>query len=222
MRYHVLQHVPFETAGLLADEIRRRGHSLQTIALYDKDPLPSLSDYDVLIVMGGPMSIHDEGEYPWLAAEKTLIGSSIREGKRILGICLGAQLIAAACGAKVYQNPHKEIGWWPVKWADGTTTTVFHWHGETFDLPSGAVRLASTEACVNQAFSLGDRVLGIQFHPEVTAEILSGMVEQEGWELADSGDAPWVQRPDQILSPPAGSADHGIEWLLDWLWPIRV
>jgi GMP synthase-like glutamine amidotransferase len=243
MRYHVLQHVSFETAGLLADEIRARGHLLSTTALYDQEPLPSLAEFDVLIVMGGPMSIHDEADYPWLVAEKELIAAAIRGGKRVVGICLGAQLIAAACGARVYGNPVKEIGFWPVKWmnpafagasaGEGGEEVVFHWHGETFDLPDGAVLLASTEACVNQAFSLGDRVLGIQFHPEVTAEIIRGMVEHEGWELVEAGKTPFVEWPERILSRAremertrerdGGMAANGkIGWLLDWLWPIRV
>jgi GMP synthase-like glutamine amidotransferase len=217
MRFHVLQHVSFETPGALADEILQRGHSLQTTALYDQDPLPSLADFDVLVVMGGPMSIHDEAEYPWLVAEKTLIRAAIGEGKKVLGICLGAQLIAAVCGARVYRNPVKEIGFWPVRWVDGAEEIVFHWHGETFDLPDGAELLASTEACVNQAFSLGDRVLGIQFHPEVTGDIIRGMVEHEGWELAEAGSAPYVQGADQILAAEREWGRHGIEWLVEWL-----
>lgn len=118
MRFHVLQHVSFETAGALGDEIRQRGHSLHTTAVYDQSPLPSLAEFDGLIVMGGPMSIYDEVEFPWLVAEKKLIGAAIREKKKVLGICLGAQLIAAVCGARVYKNAQKEIGWWPVKWAN--------------------------------------------------------------------------------------------------------
>jgi GMP synthase-like glutamine amidotransferase len=222
MRFHVLQHVSFETAGALGDEIRQRGHSLQTTAVYDHNPLPSLAEFDGLIVMGGPMSIHDEVEFPWLVAEKKLIGAAIREEKKVLGICLGAQLIAAVCGARVYQNAHKEIGWWPVKWADGTEEVVFHWHGETFDLPAEAWLRASSVACLNQAFSLGDNVLGIQFHPEATGEIIRGMVEHERWELSPAGDAPWVQPADQILGYPGEKAVHRIEWLFDWLCPIQV
>src|SRR5580700_5365492 len=168
MRFHALQHVSSETPGLLAVEIRERGFALRTTALYDHEPLPSTGEFDVLIVLGGPMSIHDEAEYPWLRDEKELIGAAIREGKKVMGICLGAQLIAAVCGARVYPNPQKEIGWWPVRWVgpacasasagEGCEEVVFHWHGETFDLPVGAALVASTEACVNQAFRLGDTV----------------------------------------------------------------
>jgi len=222
MRYHVLQHVSFETPGILADEIRRRGHLLRTTALYDRELLPDLAEFDALIVMGGPMSIHDEAEFGWLVAEKELIRAAITAGKKVLGICLGAQLIAAVSGARVYQNLVKEIGFWPVRWADGTEEIVLHWHGETFDLPDGAKLLASTEACVNQAFSLGDRVLGIQFHPEVTGDIIRGMVEHEGWELAEAGSASYVQSADQILSIAGRRSNHEIKWLVDWLCPIQV
>jgi GMP synthase-like glutamine amidotransferase len=231
MRFHSLQHVSFETAGLLADEIRERGYSLRTTALYDQEPLPLTGDFDVLIVMGGPMSVHDEAEYTWLRAEKELIAAAIREGKKVLGICLGAQLIAAVCGARVYPNPQKEIGFWPVRWVGGDlgpagavetgagvlekTETVFHWHGETFDLPAGAVLLASTEACVNQAFSLGDRVLGVQFHPEVTTEIIEGMVKHEGWELVEGR---YIQSAGEIMKGAEGlNGGRVMEWLRGWL-----
>ena len=164
MRFHCLQHVSFETPGLLADVIRERGSFDADDGALRQSRCRRRADLDVLIIMGGPMSIHDEAEYPWLRAEKELIAASIREGKKVLGICLGAQLIAAVCGARVYPNPQKEIGFWPMGWRNGgfgpaeEVEMVFHWHGETFDLPEGAVLLASTEACVNQAFSLGDRV----------------------------------------------------------------
>src|SRR5579872_4106629 len=118
MRYHSLQHVSFETPGLLGDFIRARGDSLSATALYHGHALPVTDDFDVLIIMGGPMSIHDEEDYPWLRAEKELIAAAIREEKKVLGICLGAQLIAAVSGARVYRNPVKEIGFWPVRWRD--------------------------------------------------------------------------------------------------------
>ncbi|HEV3325269.1 MAG TPA: type 1 glutamine amidotransferase [Puia sp.] len=224
MRYHCLQHVSFETPGLLIGLIREKGHSLRTTALYREEPLPATADFDGLIIMGGPMSIHDEDVHSWLRAEKELIAAAIREGKKVLGICLGAQLIAAALGARVYPNLQKEIGFWPVQWTEagvspglGPRAAVggpggaragealfFHWHGETFDLPAGAVLLASTPACVNQAFRFGDKVLGIQFHPEVTPEIIREMVEQEGWELVEG---PYIQSAEKILE--AGQAEAG-------------
>jgi GMP synthase-like glutamine amidotransferase len=211
MRFYCLQHVAFETPGLLTGVVRKKGYSLRTIALFDNEPLPSTADFDGLIIMGGPMSIHDEDIYPWLRAEKTLIAAAIREGKKVLGICLGAQLIAAVLGARVYPNPQKEIGFWPVRWTEAAgkgrpEEIFFHWHGETFDLPAGAVLLASTKACTNQAFLLGDRVLGVQFHPEVTPEIIRAMIAHEGHELVD---APYIQPAATMLETGAHSVGMG-------------
>jgi GMP synthase-like glutamine amidotransferase len=229
MRFHCLQHVPFETPGILSDLLREKGHSLQYIHLYRGDPLPSINDLDGLVIMGGPMSVHDEEEFPWLSAEKELIAAAIRGDKKVLGICLGAQLIASVSGGRVYPNPHKEIGFWPVQWtatamqlfpglrelatrpaAQQIAAPLFHWHGETFDLPPGAILLASTGPCLNQAFRLGPHVLGLQFHPEVTPGIIREMVTHEGHELVP---APYIQQAATILQqlPDPQAA----EWPLD-------
>ena len=226
MHFYCLQHVPFETPGIITDLLGERGHSLQCIHLYAGDPLPSEKDFDGLVIMGGPMSVHDEEQFPWLSAEKELIAAAIRGKKKVLGICLGAQLIAAVSGGRVYPNPQKEIGFWPVRWAasgnlppnlrdlasllqDLASLPVFHWHGETFDLPPGALLLASTDPCVNQAFLLGDHFLGIQFHPEVTPDIIREMVKHEGDELVP---APYIQSANDILRQlPAPAA----AWSLD-------
>ena len=207
MRFHCLQHVPFETAGILADRILEKGHSLKVTHLYRGDMLPADNEFDGLIIMGGPMSVHDETEIPWLRTEKALIAAAIGKKKKVLGICLGSQLIAEVSGARVYTNPYKEIGFSPVQWTEtaiqrfpalqeAASLPVFHWHGETFDLPPGALLLASTTACVNQAFLLGDHVLGIQFHPEVTPGIIRDMVLFEGHELVP---APYIQSAEEIL-----------------------
>jgi GMP synthase-like glutamine amidotransferase len=218
MRFHCLQHVPFETPGVLADRLRIQGHSLQYTCLFRGDPLPSEKDFDGLIIMGGPMSIHDETEFPWLRPEKQLIATAIREEKMVLGICLGAQLIAAVCGARVYPNQHKEIGFFPVQWTeaappglrDWETRPLFHWHGETFDLPKDTVLLASTPVCPNQAFRLGKNVLGLQFHPEVTPAIIRDMITHEGHELVP---APYIQSAASILQLLPHPEDSN--WALD-------
>src|SRR5579871_6354431 len=148
IRFHCIQHVPFETPGNIQIWAKEKGHSLSYTHIYNNEELPAINDFDVLIIMGGPMSIHDEKEFSWLKKEKEFIKSAIQENKKILGICLGSQLIADALGAKVYNNKEKEIGFMPVKFfKDNSEEIVFHWHGETFDLPEGATLRASTEAC---------------------------------------------------------------------------
>ena len=187
MRVHYLKHVPFEGLGAILPWLKEREWQVSLTELYRDEPLPSINDIDWLIVMGGPMSAHDESKYSWLKAEKDLIGQAIATGKPILGVCLGSQLIADVLGSKVYKNPEPEIGWFPIDLSEKATShelgrlippqvEVFHWHGETFDLPQGALHLASSQACENQAFVYGDRVLGLQFHLETTQETLEALV----------------------------------------------
>ncbi|MCS6925865.1 MAG: type 1 glutamine amidotransferase [Candidatus Binatia bacterium] len=176
MRVHYLQHVPFEGLGYIAPWLQARGYEITGTRFFASATLPEVHDLDLLIIMGGPMSANDE-ELPWLRPEKLFIRRCIEAGKAVLGICLGAQLIASALGARVYRNPEKEIGWFPVHGVSShgrslfrvpPLFTAFHWHGDTFDLPPGAVRLARSEACENQAFQLGRSVIGLQFHLEMT------------------------------------------------------
>jgi GMP synthase-like glutamine amidotransferase len=155
------------------------------------------------------MSVNDEDRFPWLAAEKRFIGAAVRAGKPVLGVCLGAQLIASAVGARVFANPQKEIGWFPVQGINTggdahfhfpPSATVFHWHGETFDLPAAAVHLAQSEACPNQAFQLGRSVIGLQFHLETTPASSRDMVDNCRDELIP---AKYVQSEEQILAADA-------------------
>ena len=170
MRIHYLQHEPFEGLGGIEAWFRERGDAIASTHPYRGDVLPTLDDFDWLVVMGGGMSVNDEAELPWLVPEKALVRRAIAANKRVLGVCLGAQLIASALGARVYKNAVKEIGWWkltrepeaaghPLGAALPDGSEVFQWHGETFDLPPGAVRLARSEACLNQAIAVGARVL---------------------------------------------------------------
>jgi GMP synthase-like glutamine amidotransferase len=208
MRIHYFQHVPFEGLGNIEEWIKVRGHSLSVTRFYNNEPLPKLDDIDWLIVMGGPMGAYEENIYPWLAAEKRFIGQAINKGVKVLGICLGAQLIAAALGAKVYPNAYKEIGWFPINLTeDGGTSAlfqglpaeilVFHWHGDTFDLPSGAKHLAETTACKNQAFSYGNHVLALQFHLDVRRDTIKEWVQSGTSELVK---APYIQTAEQMLA----------------------
>ncbi len=179
MRVHCLQHVPFEGLAHIGHWFHEHGHPLNTTQLYNDDKLPPLDTFDVLIILGGPMGIHDDDQHPWLATERQFIRRAIDDGKRVLGICLGAQLIAKALGANVYTNTEKEIGWFGLKKKENANKSIFgqhlpqhftalHWHGDTFDLPSGATHLLSSDVCLNQAFSYNDRVLALQFHLEMT------------------------------------------------------
>jgi len=208
MRVHYLQHVPFEGLGSIGPWLHARGASVRGTRLHDEDPLPARDDFDWLIVMGGPMSVHDEPAHPWLTAEKRCIAEAIAASKCVLGICLGAQLIASALGQRVYANAEPEIGWFPIQppvppatgplaAAFSRPMEVFHWHGQTFDLPPGAAHVARSDACRNQAFSLDDRVLALQFHLEMTPESAKSLVEACGDELVD---APFVQTADEMLA----------------------
>lgn len=177
MNVQVLQHVPFEGLGSIETWLSRRGALVHPTRFYQSELLPDLRSVDLVIAMGGPMSVNDERDYPWLKAEKAFIREAVERGKAVLGVCLGAQMIASALGARVFANVHREIGWFPVHAVSPDAdffrfpphATVFHWHGETFDLPPGAVHLARSAGCENQAFQIGS-VIGLQFHLETTPE----------------------------------------------------
>ncbi|MGH2642377.1 MAG: type 1 glutamine amidotransferase [Chitinophagaceae bacterium] len=208
MKIQFFQHVPFEGLGSIEEWIIQRGHSLETTRFYKEDKIPSINDFDNLIIMGGPMSAHDEKIYPWLKQEKVFIQEVIENGKAIIGICLGAQLIADVLGAKVYPNKEKEIGWFPIRFTEyakqfnaftniSPDYTVFHWHGDTFDLPGEAKHLAYSEGCRNQAFVYDKKILGLQFHLETTNESLSQMLLHGKNELIPGK---FIQPEKQILS----------------------
>ena len=180
MRVHWLQHAEHEDLGCIAPWLAARGHSVAVSRLQRGDAPPGPDAYDWLIVLGGPMNIYEHAAYPWLVAEKQAIRAGLQAGKRVLGICLGAQLVADQLGGPVVRNAEPEVGWHPVSTtaaarAEGpfrgfpAQFTPFHWHGDTFTLPLGSAPLMTSEACANQAFSHGSKVAGIQFHLEVTA-----------------------------------------------------
>jgi len=209
MRAHYFQHVPFEGLGCIEPWLRSADAVVTDTRFFDTGALPDLNDIDLLVVMGGPMSVNDEDEFPWLVEEKRFVRDAIQAGRSVLGVCLGAQLIASAMGARVYRNHTREIGWFPVEavpqaspgaFQFPNSSLAFHWHGETFDLPSGAAHLARSAACENQAFQLGDSVIGMQFHLETTPESARTMVEQCCAELALPG---LVQAEAQILAASA-------------------
>ena len=209
MRVHYLQHIEFEGPGTILLWLLERGHAVTATHLYLGEPLPAVEDFDLLIVLGGPMGVDDEIRYPWLLEEKRLISRVIGAGKRILGICRGAQLIAWLLGASVTPNRFREIGWFEITAAEEgksenaeglfpPSMKVLHWHGDTFELPYGAVPLAHSRACTNQGFVLENRVIGLQFHLETTPESARQLVENSMDEF--NNDSPWVQSALEILS----------------------
>jgi len=188
---HVLafRHVPFEDAGLIAPALEARGIELVYADAYrDAEAHPDWHSAAGLLFMGGPMSANDG--LPFIRREIAIIEAAVAAGRPVLGICLGAQLLARALGARVYRNPVKEIGWGPVYWTQAAARdrlfgglrspeTVFHWHGETFDLPPGAEWLAWSDACRNQAFRAGSNAYGLQFHLEVTPDIIAAWCRED-------------------------------------------
>lgn len=208
MRIHTLQHVPFEGTGSIGDWAEERGHTVSWTRLFSGEGLPDPGEFDCLVVMGGPMNVYEVERYPWLAPEKVLIRRAIDEGKVVLGICLGAQLIADVLGGRVRKNEDREIGWHPVNLtSEGSKSDLFgllpeeffplSWHGDTFDIPPGAVRMAESGGCANQAFQLG-RAIGLQFHLEATAEGIRSLIRYCSDELAGGGR--FVQAAEEILA----------------------
>jgi GMP synthase-like glutamine amidotransferase len=211
-----IQHVPFETPGEITTWAQAHQHTYTIVHPYSGEPFPALSGIDMLVVMGGPMGAYEEKYYPWMKDEKKWIEQAIQSGRKLLGVCLGAQLIAHVLGAKVYRHVQKEIGWFPVyaeKIEPGENAyarlfepyaTVFHWHGDTFDLPAGAINHVYSAACRHQLFSWSTHVMGLQFHLEVGQENIQHMLEAGNAEINETisrqPDAQYVQQPHQILT----------------------
>ena len=205
MRIHYLQHVTFEGPGLIQTWADQQGHRLAgTMVSQPGTRLPSRDDYDVLIVLSGPMSVHDH--LPWLQRERQFVQQAINDGKPVLGICLGAQLLAQLLGAKIFPCKDPEIGWYPIAFTDeilghpllnglNPAMTVLHWHNEQFTLPPAAVRLAASAACATQGFiAKHGQVMGLQFHLEIndTTELITQT------NLQAMASQPWVQSPDRV------------------------
>lgn len=210
MRVHYFQHVSFEGLGSIENWVTENEYPL-TVTQFFKEgwQIPTINDIDFLIVMGGPMGVYDYVEFPFLTEEKAFIKEFIRAGKRVLGVCLGAQLIAAALGKEVYPNGGlKEIGWMPInKVGDSAifndfpeNVNVLHWHGDTFDLPGGAELIYSTDACRNQAFVIDNRVVGLQFHFEANQESLTAFTQNCKAEIEANLDQETVHSAEEIFA----------------------
>jgi GMP synthase-like glutamine amidotransferase len=210
MRIHYLQHVDFEDAANIAAWAAARGHRL-THTLLDLDqPLPQPEAIDWLVVMGGPMNVDEHEVYPWLVREKQFLRRIIDRGVPVLGVCLGGQLISTVLDGRVTRNRQKEIGWFPVNLTSEAVASplfaglpqqlsAFHWHGDTFSIPPGAVRLATSDGCDNQAFQYGRRVVALQFHWDYSLASVETMIRHCGDELIS---APGIQRPAEMLACP--------------------
>lgn len=193
LRLHGIRHASFEDEAGIAAWAESRGHSLSHTDLWKAEALPELSSFDWLIVMGGPMGVYDEDKYPWLAGEKRFLKEAVDAGKLVLGVCLGAQLLSVVLGGQVTKNSQREIGWFPVTAtpqalspASGSRIfadlppvyEAFHWHGDTFSIPEGALWTAQSAACAHQAFEAqGGRVVGLQFHLETNAASLRDIAQ---------------------------------------------
>jgi GMP synthase (glutamine-hydrolysing) len=182
MRVLALQHIACEHPGVMTEVLLERGAEITPVELDRGEPLPERRDYDAVLVMGGPMGATDDRDHPWLAAERRLVREAVEDGQPFLGVCLGAQLLAAALGAPIRRLDRAEVGLLPVELTpegrehrllEGIEEPLvtLQWHGDTFELPPGAIRLASSPVAANQAFGVGGRAFGVQFHLEVTPEM---------------------------------------------------
>lgn len=200
MKVHILQHTDETTPGLTLDWLRERKQSFGLTRFFLGESLPKIDDFDFLVICGGGMGAYEEKKYEWLKAEKELIKNSIENEKVVVGLCLGAQLIASSLGAEVKKHEGWEIGWHDVEIKNSVNAQteklkVFQYHQDTFSLPPRAELFATNEFCKNQGFTIGEKVIGVQFHPEASAEWVK--------ELAEDPDFPsgeMVQRPIEMIS----------------------
>jgi GMP synthase-like glutamine amidotransferase len=208
MRIHYFIHVPEEVPAAISHWAQAKCFVESYTRFYLGELPPHPNAFDMLVIMGGPMNIYEHDIYSWLVAEKQYIGQCIAANKKVLGICLGAQLLADVLGGKVTRNAETEIGWFPVSKTDGGETNdllkgitfdcpVLHWHGDTFSIPNGAVHLLKSEACSNQAFLFGSNVLALQFHFEMIPETVESITELDRASLVKST---WVMSEDEIKS----------------------
>ena len=208
MRIHIVQHLEHENAGCILQWVHKRKHQLSYTYLFQREfKFPAVDDLDMLIILGGTMGAYEEERYPWLSTEKDFIRKANDANKIILGICLGSQILAETLGSKAFPHNKKEIGFFPIYKTEAAMQedalelmpanwTVFHWHGDTFDLPPGAVHLFFSDACNQQGFKKG-KCFGFQFHGEANDELLHSMINHERNELIKND---YVQTETEILS----------------------
>lgn len=206
MRIHSIEHEPFEGLANISDWAIKKGHSVTRTMMFRNEEQPDTEAFDWLIIMGGSMNIYEEEKYPWLKREKKFIRSAISDGKIVLGICLGAQMLADVLGGKVKKNEYAEVGWFPIRLSEHAFSgvfrsfpsefTAFQWHQDTFTMPPRTLKFASSEACENQAFQIG-RLIGLQFHLEYSRKSISHMIDKCGYMITDGK---YVQKPEEIIA----------------------
>jgi GMP synthase-like glutamine amidotransferase len=219
MRLLFIQHDPLDGPGALLEWALTHGYPTATCLICEGEPLPPLESFDLLISLGGPMGAYEEEKHPWLIAEKAYLREAVAAGKKLVGLCLGCQLLADALGGKAYRHTLKEFGWQPITLSGEGLKLLslekdsfsalenhkkshflaFQWHGDTYSLPPGAVQLARSEACEQQAFLVGTQVLGLQFHLEWTEQMMREALADPGVTLSMIP-SPTVQTPEEILS----------------------
>jgi GMP synthase-like glutamine amidotransferase len=208
MKIQCFMHVPFEGPGIIESWVKENGHQLEYTRFYETDPLPESSEVDMLVIMGGPMNVFDFHTHPWMQEEIEWVSKLMDAGKPVLGICLGAQIMAASLGMDVYPGEHKEIGWHSLQFLPSLgeyrifrnlpeTRKVFHWHGDTFPIPQGAMRIASSTAFTNQGFIHKNSAIALQFHLEMTPDSVRGLVDNCRDELVSG---PYIQTETEILN----------------------
>jgi GMP synthase-like glutamine amidotransferase len=229
MKIHIIQHVPFESPGYLISWIGQSNNFVTVSRPYEAEWYPAPDCFDLCIVLGGPMSAGDTQQFPWLGRELDFLEKAVMKRKKMLGICLGAQLIARVLGGAVYQNLYREIGWHPVRLTPAARSlpmferfpeswTAFHWHQDTFAIPPMGYRIAETDGCSNQGFLYEDHVMALQFHMESDVETVNALLRNCGGDLALGS---YIQTEEEIR---AGlllhlRAMHRLfgEWLDGWV-----